>query len=178
MQAKEVGLGYRVEWEDTLYLVPTPLVKINSQNQFHSAEAPAIRWKKASEFFYLNGVNFPKDLWKKVVSGKMPFEDILAIQDIDQRTQAMRYGDINKFFEHTKAIKLDSSSKGNKLWKIPQNAGIFTQDAYFLQYSCPSTAKEYMSGIDPKVGAKGNADEAQAWKHEYQLQEYLTLQEA
>src|SRR3990167_4828758 len=31
LQALEYGLGYRVEWEDTLYLVPTPLVLIDER---------------------------------------------------------------------------------------------------------------------------------------------------
>ena len=55
MQAKEAGLGYRIEWEDTLYLVPTPLVKIDAQNRFHSEKEPAIRWKDGKEFYYLQG---------------------------------------------------------------------------------------------------------------------------
>src|SRR3990167_3319448 len=38
LQALEYGLGYRVEWEDTLYLVPTPLVLIDERNRFHSTE--------------------------------------------------------------------------------------------------------------------------------------------
>jgi len=29
LQALEYGLGYRVEWEDTLYLIPTPIVRID-----------------------------------------------------------------------------------------------------------------------------------------------------
>ncbi len=32
MQAKECGVGYRVEWENVLYLAPTPIVKIDDQN--------------------------------------------------------------------------------------------------------------------------------------------------
>ena len=51
MQAKEEGLGYRVEWKDTLYLVPTPLVKIDETNSFHSETEPAIRWKEGKEFY-------------------------------------------------------------------------------------------------------------------------------
>ena len=165
MQAKEVGLGYRIEWEGTLYLIPTPLVKINARNLFHSDIYPAIRWKDGREFYHLNGVNFPEDLWKKVVSKEMPFEEILAIKDIDQRTQAMRYGDVQKFFEHTKSTLLDSSDKGNELWFVPQSAGIFRIDAYFLKYKDPSTDKIYMSGIDPEIGQKKDADLSMAWKH-------------
>ncbi len=163
MQAKEAGLGYRVEWEDTLYLVSTPLVKINSLNQFHSDNSPAIRWKEGSEFYYLNGVNFPKDLFDKVISGEMPFQDILAIEDIDQRTQAMRFGNVQEFVKHAGGKLLDSQEKyrpdkgivNYRLYKIPKGK-IFTIDAYYILYDDPSTGKEYMSGVEPcKTVAEG-----------------------
>ena len=175
MQAKEHGIGYRIEVEDTLHIAPTPIVKINALNQFHSDTDSAIRWKESKEFFYLNGVNFPKELWEKVVSGKMPFRDILAIEDIDQRTQSMRYSDVREFLRHTKAEKLNHSTRGNELWEIPQNAGIFSINAYYLIYTDPSTGKEYMSGVAPEVGEKGNADEAMGWKFNVTLVEYNSL---
>jgi hypothetical protein len=175
MQAKEAGLGHRIEWENILYLVPAPIARMKN-NRFHSDQFPAIEWQGASKFYYLNGVNFPESLWKKVVSHEMPFEEILAIVDIDQRTQAMRYGDADKFFKHTKSELLDKSEKGNELWFIPQSAGIFTQDAYFLKYACPSTNRVYMSGIEPKIGEHKNADYAMSWKHNLPtVEEYLSL---
>jgi hypothetical protein len=64
MQAKEYGVGYRVEWEDALYLAPTPLVKIDEQDRFHSTTGPAIRWKDASEFYFVHGVFVPKKIIK------------------------------------------------------------------------------------------------------------------
>ena len=176
MQAKEAGLGYRVEWEDTLYLVPTPMVKINSRNQFHSDTTPAICWKNASELFYLNDVNFPKDLWTKVVSKKMPFQDILAIKDIDQRTQAMKFGDIREFLVHTKSTLLNEIERFRtkyELWKTPKEAGIFTIDAYHIILKDPETGLEYMTGIAPEIGAKGNADECMAWKRGVDIKNWI-----
>jgi len=63
LEALEAGLGYRVEWEDVLYLAPCPIVKIEEQNRFHSTKEPAIRWKGGREFYYLHGVNFEKKWW-------------------------------------------------------------------------------------------------------------------
>ena len=179
MQAKESGLGYRIEWEDTLYLVPTPIVRLNSLNQWHSDTLPGIEWKGGEKFFYLNGVNFPHELWKKIISGMMPFEEILKIEDIDQRTQAMRFGDVDKFLEYTKAEKLDERIKFKpngervlyRLYKIPQGE-IFTTDAYYLVYDCPSTDKRYMSG----VGKCSTIAEAMAWKFEIKEVEWENLQ--
>ena len=146
----------------------------NSQFQMHSETEPAISWRDGFRLNYLNGVYFPEDLWKKVVSGKMPFEEILAIKDIDQRTQAMKYGDKKKFLEHTKSIMLDKSERSGELWKTPKEAGIFQIDAYHLIYLDPYTKKEYMSGIEPSIGVKGSADEAMSWKHNLSLKEYAS----
>jgi hypothetical protein len=122
-------------------------------------------------------VLFPENLWQQVVSGKMPFQEILAIVDTDQRTQAMRFGNVQDFIEHSKAKQLDYHEKerldGTKvrywLYKFPKGE-IFTQDAYYAVYDdlVPGSDKQYMSGVEPcKTVA-----EAFAWKFsdkDYQL---------
>ena len=178
MAAKEAGLGYRVEWEDTLYLVPTPIVRLNSLTQWHSDVLPGIEWKGGKKFYYLNGVRFPEDLWRKVVSGNMPFDKILKIEDIDQRTQAMKYGDVREFLKHSKAELLDEYLKAKpdgsmvryQLYKIPQGE-IFTEDAYYVVYDCPSMDRVYMSGV-PKYD---KVADAMAWKQSITAEEWKEM---
>ena len=161
MQAKEAGLGYRIEGEDTLYLVPTPIVRLNSLNQYHSDKIPALYWKGGQEFYYLNDVRFEKDLWEEIVKheseGGLSFSKRLAIKDIDQRTQALnpKWCDINKFLVETKAELLDEVNKldvnaekvNYKLYKIPKG-NIFTEDAYYCYFDCPSTGKKHFEGVE------------------------------
>lgn len=179
MQAKEAGLGYRVEWKDTIYLVPIPIVRINSRNMFHSVTEPAIRWKDGQEIFCLNGVIFPKDLWEKAVNRKLSFKEISEISDIDQRTQAMAFCDV-KDFEKLGTIvdsyekqSLDGGKVTYKLLKIPQ--GLFTIDAYFAIYNCPSTNKLYLSGIDPEVGKKNDIALSMAWKMAVKKEDFINM---
>jgi len=172
MQAKEYGLGYWVELEDTLYLVPTPLVRIDSMNRYHSDELPAIRWKNGMEVYFLHGVKFEKELWEKVVSRKMPFADILAIEDIDQRRQAIKYGDWNEFVKYQNAQKIDEFVKFDvqgrmvnyELWKFPyqenEDKRIFSKEVYFTRYLCPSVREWHISGV-PEFKT---CAEAMAWK--------------
>jgi len=172
MQAKEYGLGYWVELEDTLYLVPTPLVRIDSMNRYHSDELPAIRWKNGMEVYFLHGVKFEKELWEKVVSRKMPFADILAIEDIDQRRQAIKYGDWNEFVKYQNAQKIDEFVKFDvqgrmvnyELWKFPyqenEDERIFSKEVYFTRYLCPSVREWHISGV-PEFKT---CAEAMAWK--------------
>ena len=56
MKAIECGVGYRVEYNNTLYLVPDRICRIDEQNRFHSETEPAIFWKGGHDFYYIHGV--------------------------------------------------------------------------------------------------------------------------
>ena len=71
---------------------------------------------------------------------------------------------------------LDKSERGNELWLVPQSAGLFRIDAYFLLYKDKSTEREYLSGIDPEIGKLGKADETMAWKFSISPMEYNKLE--
>lgn len=143
-------------------------IKRNEQMFMHCIDGPAIRFKDGYELYYLNGVSFSKELFERVTSGEMPYKDIVALQDIDQRTQAMRFGDPVQFFRDMDAKELDQEVKtlpdgtpiGYTLYEVPPKEKVFTQTAYFMMYTCPSTNKQYMSGV-PKFDTVADA---MAWK--------------
>lgn len=153
---------------DKIAIVLTkPVVHVDENWMLHNPEGKALVWSDGEGKYYLHGVEFDEDLFKRVTSGDMPFEDILAIEDIDQRTQAMRFGDPQAFLKHVNAKLLDTYQKktieGKEvnyvLWKVLKGE-IFQTDAYFMMYNCPSTNKQYMSGV-PKFNT---VPEAMAWK--------------
>jgi hypothetical protein len=130
----------------------------NERGALHSDNSKAIEYPDGWGLYALNGVSFPEDLWKKVTSGTMPFQDILAIEDIDQRTQAMRYGNVWDFVKHANGELLDEHTKFRQdgtpvrywLYKFPKG-DIFTEDAYYALYDdlVPGSDKQYMSGVEP-----------------------------
>lgn len=156
MQAKEAGLGYWAEKEGTLHLVPAPIIRINSALQWHSDRVPAIEWKGGRKFYFLNGVSFPEALWKRATSREMPMSEILAIEDVDQRTQALKYGSFDEFSKMEGARMLDRHAKiaadgqevPYELWEFPKGK-TFVNDVHFMRYTCPSTRQEYVSGVFP-----------------------------
>ncbi|MDD1443757.1 hypothetical protein MEO93_26100 [Dolichospermum sp. ST_sed3] len=119
---------------------------------------------------FLHGIKFEKELFKRLTSGKMPFEKILKIVDVDQRNQAIRFvGDDEreKFLTHVKAEIIDTYEKQTtsekkvyyKLYKLPKG-DIFQEDTYAMWYTCPSTGLKNFSGVpESKTVA-----EAMAWK--------------
>ena len=157
-------------WANKDFVMVCARPKVISRNingRLHLETGKAIEYPDGWGLYFLNGVRFDEELFKKVTSKTMKFEDILAIQDIDQRTQAMRFGDVKQFLAHTKAEQLDSYIKYRpdntlvhySLHKI-KSGEIFRTDAYYMVYDCPSTGQTYMSGVEPcKTVA-----EAMAWK--------------
>ena len=165
-EAIQNGLGFICDFEKGVIVIPMPLFRKNAERQLHSNALPAVEWRDGSKEYYLNGVKFPQELWSKIISGNMLFEDILKIEDVDQRTQAMKYGDPYKFLDLAKAVKLDERIKFAEdkpilyqLYRIPQG-DIFSQDAYFIIKECPSTGKKYMEGVEKC----NNVAEALAWQ--------------
>ncbi len=169
MQAKEYGLGYRVEYEDTLYCVPTPLVLLDSKNRFHSLYKPAIRWKEASEFYFIHGVKFEKDLWQKVVNKELFAVEILKLENIEQRYIALKIYGAERLLTELKAELIDKSDR-NELYVLPHI--IPSRSLKMLKYKCPSTDREYVKFV-PDEFVK--ADEAQAWSFGLKLCEYEGL---
>ena len=175
MQAKEAGAGYRVEWEDTLYIAPTPLVLVDAQNRLHSTTKPALRWKDASEFYYLSGVKFDKELWQPIVDKTIEPKEVLTLQNIEQRMAALKYLGNEYVLIQAGAKLIDGKTdRGNELFVIKK---VFPQDEYFLRYSCPSTGRVYVKCVDLQlVGGKPSADACQAHHHNMTLPEYLEME--
>ena len=170
------NVHFIIPYENVCFVSAKPKKVCFKGGILHSDTQKVVEYEDGWGWYALNRVTFPENLWKKVVSGNMPFEDVLKIEDIDQRTQAMRYSDVRKFLKHSKAKLLNKSTKGNELYKIPKG-DIFTENAYYLLYKCPSTGKEYISGVPKGEGIKGSADEAMGWKFGLTMQEYQTIED-
>ncbi len=166
MQAKENGVGYRIEWEDTLYLVPSPVVRLNEDTppQYSSDQKPAIEWLNGEKFYYLDGVNFSKELWERVISKEMSLSEIMKIEISDQRTVALKYNPQAIIKEKAKLIHKDDRT--NELYLV-ENSEINTltnfPKMYFVKMTCP-TGRIFIEGIPPEVAEETlNATDCQAW---------------
>lgn len=121
IQALEAGLGYRVEWEDTLYLVPTPVVKIDEENRFHSEAEPAIRWKGGNELYYLWGVNLEKDLWEKVVNKTITPQELMSIDNTEERMVAIKHYGLENLLDKVNAKTISKTEKEVTIYRDMDN---------------------------------------------------------
>jgi hypothetical protein len=151
LEALEAGCGYRVEWKDTLYLSPCPIVSIDEQNRFHSTTKPAIYWKDGEEFYYLRGVNFEKKWWTKIVKDKFKAEEVFAIDNLEHRRIAYEMMDKTKM----KALKdykiLDEVKEdgyGYEMKIVSFTVKNIEQPLKYLNCFCPTTGREYYIGTN------------------------------
>jgi hypothetical protein len=177
MQAKEAGAGYRVEIEaeDTLYIVPTPIVAIDEQNRFHSETVPAIRWKGGEEFYYLRGETFEKKLWQKIVSGKITATEVMQITDVDKRTIAISMLSPKEMLKQLNAALVDTGTKGTELYECA-NFMDTGDTEYCMLMKDASTPRMFIEFVPPEVGQKKSADLAQAEAMQLTVKEYLSMQ--
>ncbi len=170
----ENGIYETIQLEGLCLVSLTPISVFKKNNRLHSDKFPAVKFADSYSVYALNGVRFPKELWKKIVSREMAMEDILKIQDIDQRTQAIKYAKngLRDFYKQQKGRKIDEIDKldikGRKvhyeLWKIPKG-NIFSQEVAFVIYDCPSSIErgnkqEYTKGVPVEFNKTA---EAIAW---------------
>jgi hypothetical protein len=148
------------------------LIHRDNQGRLHNEHGKAIEYPDGWGLYLLHGVRFPEELYLKVFQG-MPMQDILAIEDIDQRTQAIKFAKegIRDFYKSQKGKMIDHFVKLDKigrpinyeLWKIPEGE-IFTKSVHFAVYDCPSArergeSREYTKGVP----AVSTVAEAMAW---------------
>jgi hypothetical protein len=161
----DICCGYFID--KVCVVLRKPTVVLNDAVRLHSETQPAVYWESSKGFYYLNGIKFEKNLWERVVSRTMKFDEILDIEDVDQRTIAMQYGDMWEFLKHVKGVEIDTYTKyrpdGGEvkywLYKVPQG-DVYSKDVWFNIMDCPSTGKRHMEGC-PEFKTVA---ESQAWQ--------------
>ncbi len=141
----------------------------------HSTSGPAIEWRDGTKYYFLEGMNMGKRLWKHILLKKFKKKGIFKIKHFFFRYLAIKYYGVENLVDELDTTILDESIRGNKLYRV-YNLNI--RFAYFLKYKCPSTGKEYFKAIPPNevdTSLDRLADRAMAWKFSMTLEEYDNL---
>lgn len=121
------------------------------------------------------------ETWIRIAKDELKFSDILQIRDIEQRMVALKRYGVEKILHDAQAKSIHKSERGNELFLIQfdgsRTDNVFSQDAYYLKYSCPSTGRIYISGVPPEMGITKDADACMAWKHGLSTEIYKLLNE-
>lgn len=169
-------------------------LEVNDRYQPHSTSGASHRWRDGFEIYHLNGVRFDKEMYWKIVAD---YEDellpipkewrlnpeekakyILAIKDVDRRTQAMAFLEPQKLIDALKGEVLDEYTKlatngkevTYRLYKFPKG-DVFQQDAFYMYFTCPSTDKKHLEGVE----VSKTVPEAMAWRQECTEEEWMLM---
>ena len=138
-------------------------LSFNLDSRLHDEHGPAFEFRDGWKGYYLNGVNFPENLYKRVIAGELTMADIQSIENIEQRMQAIKHAKngVRDFFVSQNGILRDKVVKKDiknrevnyELWEIPAG-GIFGENVFFAFYDDPSSLerkqkREYMKGVPP-----------------------------
>ena len=159
---------------------PTIILKDND-GRLHSEKGMAIQYPDGWGLYMIHGVRFEKELYEKVISGKMSFSEILKIDNTEHRLQAMRMN-TNALMSETPKL-IDKSDRGNELWLIENSEVNKVYDApkvYLLGFIDPSKKapnNKFYEEADPAFCEEHpNADEVNASHCRLTLEEYRLLQ--
>ena len=164
--------GYRIMHKEFCIVSNFPKwIKKDAQNRPHCITGSQMEWRDGFATYYISGIRFEKEMFEKLINHKMSFQEILAIVDVDQRNQAMRFvgnEEREKFLENVGAKLIDSYEKmsinGKKihyrLYLIPKN-NIFQNDVKAMWYECPSTGMNNFSGVPSEMRTVADS---MAWK--------------
>lgn len=127
---------------------PEVLLK-DEQNRPHCDSGPSHRWRDGFEIYHLDGVRLERDMWSRIVSGDMPFKDVMGIEDADIRALAIKYNAASYLDD---AELLDEHRTAGRLYKLTGHAvNTVTEFAemYLLRMECPSTGRVFIEGVEP-----------------------------
>jgi len=146
--------------------------KINrdERGRLHSLTEKSIEYPDGWGLYHINGVRFDENLWKKVVNKELSGQEIMKIQDMEQRMIALKYYGAENLLKDFNTKQIDKSERGNELYGI--NGLIPDREVKLLKYSCPSTERVYVKFVPFEI--KG-ADEANAWCFQITTEEYQYL---
>ncbi len=161
-------------------ILPLPKkLRINVNSDYHSLEKPAIEWYDGKGKYYIHGVRFSKQLFKKVANRQLPAMKVLEIPNIEQRAMTLRLYGAEKLFAELNPELLDTferevMGKPNRIELYRINIGdrqtTFDEEGelvdnadyiHITKYNCPSTDKLYTSFVPNTIYL---ACSAMAWK--------------
>ncbi len=159
-----------------LYIVPTPLVRLDNQVRYHCEDGPAIFWKGGWEGYYLKGENFDKELWQKIVDKTITVQEVMQISDADKREIAFSLLGAEEMIKGLNAKLVDTGKKdGTRLYEC-KNFKDTGETRYLMVMDDIATPRQFIEGVPSDVGKRKSADLAQATAMGLTLKEYMAME--
>ena len=141
------GAFYCLFFDKKAFVMSCPSrVGQDERKRLHSVIGPALAFKDGTEIYKIHGIDFEKKLWQEVVSGKMPVEKILSIENTEQRRVAYEIMDKSRMKELKDYKVLDEvkdDGYGYPMKVVEFKVRQFDESLRYLNCHCSTTGREY-----------------------------------
>ena len=147
----------------------------DDQKRLHSLENPAMAFRDGTEIYVINGVNFEKKLWNKVVKDQLTVQEVFALENTEQRRIAYEQMDKLKMKQLKDYEVLDHRDKDEqgKMDEVVQfSIKGFNEPFTYYSCECPTTGRRYFLQTNQKncLNAKASSFGVSAdiiWSNEW-----------
>ncbi|MBI5698534.1 MAG: hypothetical protein HZC29_08685, partial [Thaumarchaeota archaeon] len=165
---------YNVIWlENFVIITRTPKVVRTQNKRMHSLDKPSFEWKNDTCYYHIDGVFFRKEMWEKITKQQITAEEVVKIENQDQRMVALKYYGTERLLKDFDAKLIDESKRGNKLYEVSNL--IPNEKVKLLVYSFVTKTGETKTYTDFILEKFKQADNGMAWKHNMTAPQYSLL---
>lgn len=151
-------------------IIKAPIKTFFENERLHAMKEGAVIWGDGYQNYFLKGISFKKELFEKIRDNTITTKEILSLENVEQKRIIIETIGWAKILQETKCKTIDKNGEYELLecdLKDDEN-----NKARFIKTICPSTKREYVLRVDPKID---NVLEAVAWtfeetKESYQLE--------
>ena len=163
------GVWELIVFENLCIISKCPKTKRDDNQRLHSLNSKAVEFPSGYGFYSIHGVLFDKKLWEKVKDRKLNPNELLKLENVDQRFVAINHYGIENMMKELNTKLLNTGKYGNKLYSFMFE----NEDLRLLSYPDIDNKKERVAFINPKFI---KADEAMANKHNCTLEQYYAME--
>ena len=172
------NVGFIIPYKGVAFVSEAPTSVIwDDSGRLHYDQGKAVAYGDGWGMYNLQGVNFKEELYWKIVEEAITAEEVMQIENAEQRMAAISMLKPDELLKQLKAELTHTGIKGTKLYEV-KNFMDTGDTEYCMLMVCPSTGRNYVEWVPPSVGKKGDADLCQAEAFGIPVEDYLMAVEA
>lgn len=138
----------------------TPLVRLDGHGRLHSLDLPAVEWEDGLKCWFIHGVQFPPQIWERVVNRTIPAEEAVKLSNIEMRRIAIERLGIDKVLAELHAVPIDKwreyelyqiSLPNDKVLVDMRWRWTVKQQKYFGRFAKHYLTAQYLRMVDPST---------------------------
>jgi hypothetical protein len=136
--------------------LPTKVIR-GQNGRLHSFTEPAVQWADGLNNHFIYGVGFPAEIWNSIVKKTISAKEAISLPDLEQRTIACQTIGYDSALAELGAKLIDKETRTtpngqNLSYQLLEiNLNDDGQPAKFVKVECPSTGRETLLRVHPRI---------------------------